>query len=380
MKRMRLWKRASGVLKDRYRIWVAKVSPYGPCRNPDLETLIIKATSHDEQCMDYKNVQRVFQWLRTSPLYLKPLLCGLSMRIQRTRSWVVALKGLMLTHGVYSFDLPMVQSMGRLPFDLSHFSDGHLSPEKGWVFNAFVRSYFAYLDQRSVILREEANKLQNKKGKESEEIPLIEELKNLEELQKLIDMLLQIKPKSEMSMKIVLILEAMDCVMDEILEVYGKFSKEINRVLLRVCDIGGKEEACIGLDIIRKAQLQGDKLSLYFDFCREIGVLNKSECPNILRINEEEIEELKRIKNKDEEKAIVVRNDYEQLKNGLKTTVITDQWEVFVDDVIVDVQQHVPNVTTLCVIHTNNPFVDECYSSVPYDPVQNYELPDLISL
>jgi len=368
---MKLWKRASGVLKDKYRIWVAKLSPYEPCRNPELEAVIIKATSHDEQCMDYKNVQKVFQWLRTSPLYLRPVLCVLSMRMQRTRSWVVALKGLMLMHGVYSFDLLMVQRMGNLPFDLSHFSDGHLSPEKGWVFNAFVRSYFAYLDQRLAILRAEEQKLQNKKGNESEEIPLIEELKNLEELQKLIDMLLQIKPKSEMSTRVVLILEAMDCVMDEILEIYGKFSKEVNRVLLRVCDIGGKEEACIGLDIIRKAQLQGDKLTLYFDFCREIGVLNISECPKILRINEEEIEELMRIKNKGEEKAIV-RNDYEEFKNGLKTTVITDQWEVFHDDIIVDVQ-HVPNAT-------NNPFVDESYSIVPYDPVQNYELPDLISL
>ncbi|WJX16859.1 hypothetical protein P8452_06844 [Trifolium repens] len=377
---MRLWRSASGVLKDRYSIWVAKLSPYGPCKNPDLETVIIKATSHDEHCMDYKNVQKVFQWLRVSPLYLKPLLCVLSKRMQKTRSWVVALKGLMLIHGIFCFDLPMVQRMGRLPFDLSHFSDGHVSSENGWVLNGFVRSYFAYLDQRSANLRTETKKLQTKKGKESEEIPLTEELKSLEELQKLIDMLLQIKPKNELNMNIGLILEAMDCIMDEILEVYGKFSKEVNRVLLRVCDIGGKEEANIGLDIIRKTQLQGEKLIFYFEFCKEIGVLNNSECPKIVRINEEEIEELKRIMKGGDEKAIVIRDNSKKFENGLKTTVITDQWEVFLDDVIIEVEQkHAPNAI-LSILDANNPFVDESYSIVPYNPVQNYDLPDLICL
>ncbi|CAJ2674264.1 putative clathrin assembly protein At1g25240 [Trifolium pratense] len=376
---MRLWKSASGVLKDRYSILVAKLSPYGPCKNPDLETVIIKATSHDEDCMDYKNVQKVFQWLRISPLYLKPLLCVLSLRMQKTHSWVVALKGLMLIHGIFCFELPNVQRMGRLPFDLSHFSDGHVSSEKGWVLNAFVRSYFAYLDQRSANLRTETQKLQTKKGKEMEEIPLIEELKNLEELQRLIDMLLQIKPRNELNMNITLILEAMDCIMDEILEVYGKFRKEVNRVLVRVCDMGGKEEANIGLDIVRKTQLQGEKLISYFDFCKEIGVLNHSGCPKIVRFNDEEIEELKRILKGGDEKAIVVRDDSKKFENGLKT-VITDQWEVFLDDIIVEVEQKQAPNAILSILDANNPFLDESYSIIPYNPVQNYDFPDLISL
>ncbi|GAU36684.1 hypothetical protein TSUD_15970 [Trifolium subterraneum] len=213
-----------------------------------------------------------------------------------------------------------------------------------------------------------------------EETPLIEELKNLEELQKLIDMLLRIKPRNELNMNITLILEAMDCIMDEIVEVYCKFSKEINRVLSWVCDIGGKEEAYIGLDIVRKTQLQGEKIILYFDFCKEIGVLNNSGCPTIVRINEETIEELKRIIKGGDEKAIVVRDNSKKFENCLKTTIITDQWEVFLDDIIVeDEQKHAPNAI-LSILDANNPFVDEPYSIVPYNPVQNYDFPDLISL
>ncbi|XP_020204999.1 putative clathrin assembly protein At1g25240 [Cajanus cajan] len=393
---MRLWKKAAGALKDRYSILIAKLSPSGPCKNPGLETVIIKATSHDEQCMDYKSVQRVFKWLRTSPLYLKPLLCILSTRMEKTRSWVVALKGLMLIHGVFCFDLPAVQKMGRLPFDLTHFSDGHINPHKAWVFNAFVRSYFAYLDHKSSFVRFEATK---------EDKSVMEELQSLETMLGLIDLLLEIKPRIP-HMNIVLILEAMDCVMDEVLELYSKFSKRVHLVLWRIIDTGGKEEASIGLEVVKKVQMQGGKMTMYFDFCRDIGVLNISDCPEILRIDEKDIHELQTIRdggvserknlegnNGDDNgvatyennNAIVVRDRgatatiSEQKQSNLRT-VITDQWEVFDDDLIVDVTDSPSNGTSVPIITTNNPFVDSL-SIVPHIPIcSNYVLPDLIIL
>ncbi|KAL2347842.1 hypothetical protein Fmac_001842 [Flemingia macrophylla] len=396
---MRLWKKAAGALKDRYSILIAKLSPNGPCRNPDLETVIIKATSHDEQCMDYKNVQRVFKWLRTSPLYLKPLLYTLSMRMDKTRSWVVALKGLMLIHGVFCFDFPSVQKLGRLPFDLSYFSDGHISPHKASLFNAFVRSYFAYLNQKSAFLRFEATK--------EDKISVMGELQTLRKMLGLIDLLLQIKPRSP-HMNVVLLLEAMDCVMDEVLEVYSKFCKRVHLVVGRIIEIGGKEESSVLLEIVKKVEMQGDKITTYFDFCRDIGVLNVSDCPEILRIHEKDILELQKIRdggvferknlegnNKGDDTGIVIYENNnaivlrdcsataiisEQKQSNLKT-VITDQWEVFDDDLIVDAVNSASNGTsTVPFIATNNPFVDS-WSIVPYIPVcSNYVLPDLIIL
>ncbi|ESW25165.1 hypothetical protein PHAVU_003G012900 [Phaseolus vulgaris] len=385
---MTLWIKATGALKDRYSIWVAKLLPSGPCRNPDLEMVIIKATSHDEQCMDYKNVQRVFKWLRTSPLYLQPLLYTLSIRMEKTRSWVVALKGLMLIHGVFCFDLPAVQKMGRLPFDLSLFSDAYINPNRAWVYNAFVRAYFLYLDQKSAFVRVEATRESKSGGKEKEE-SVMEELQSLEKLLGLIDLLLQIKPRSP-NMNVVLVLEAMDCVMDEVLEMYGKFSSRVHRAVSRVLDMGGIEEAKCGLDVVRKAELQGAKMTTYFNFCKDIGVLNVSDCPEIVRVDEKDIDELKRIRegrtmesdendddDDDDEKngdcrAIVTVPERNQV--GLKT-VITNQWEVFDDDLIVMDGASVPLATA-----NNNPFLDYSLSLVPYVPVSNSVLPDLIIL
>ncbi|KAE9610565.1 hypothetical protein Lal_00029695 [Lupinus albus] len=400
---MRLWKKASGILKDKNSIWVARFSWNGPCRNPDLDTVIIKATSHDEHKIDCKNVQRVFQWIRASPLYLRPLVVALSIRMQKTRSWVVALKGLMLMHGVFSVDIPVMQKMGRLPFDLSNFSDGHMNPSKAWAFNAFVRAYFLYLDQKSAFLSSEAKRMndrikqRNYKDVEVEET-LMEELEKLQKLQGLIDMLMQIKPRN-MNMNVGLILEAMDCVIVEVFDTYSKFCNMIARVLLRIYDIGGKVEAGIALKVLQKATIQGDELTLYIEFCRDIGVLNASQCPRIQKISEEDIQDLEKIisgasemkklegnvANDDDNKAIVVRQCEKEFENGL-TTVITHQWEVFNDDIIIDDVKgnyNFFNGNGPDIVTTTNPFDESSsYSIVPYNPplVQNQVvLPDLIS-
>jgi hypothetical protein len=394
---MRVWKKATGVIKDKNSIWAAKFSRKGPWRNPDLETVIIKATSHDESRIDCKNVQRVFKWLRTSPLYLKPLVWALSIRMQKTKSWVVALKGLMLIHGVFCTGLPVVQKMGRLPFDLSNFNDAYLNPSKGYVVDAFVRSYFAYLDKRSVFVSSEVKNLRKNNNKEVEvEETLMEELEKLQKLQEMIDMLLQIKPRN-VNMNVGLILEAMDCIIVEIFDVYSKFCNKIARVLLRIYDVGEKMEACIMLKILQKAVVQGDELACYIEFCRDIGVLNASQCPKIERISDEDIQDLEKIikgvhydkkslggENENQDKAIVVRDCLQRKElsqNGL-TTVITHQWEVFFDDIMVnDIKGNsVINGDKGSIVITNNPF-EESYSIVPYCHVNiNQSLPDLISL
>ncbi|KAK7399881.1 hypothetical protein VNO78_11075 [Psophocarpus tetragonolobus] len=393
---MRVWTKASGAIKDKNSIWVAKLSRKGPFHNPDLETVIIKATSHDEGGIDTKNVQRVFHWIRTSPLYLKPLIWALSMRMQKTRSWVVALKGLMLIHGVFCCDIPVVNQMGRLPFDLSNFSDGHLSAAKAWSFNAFVRAYFAYLDQRSAFVSSAVTKQKNNK-KEVEET-LMEELEKLQKLQGMIDMLLQIRPRNE-DTNVGLVLEAMDCVIVEIFGVYSKFCNKIAKVLLRIFEVGGRVEACIGLKVLQKASIQVEEMSLFFEFCKYIGVLNASQCPKIDTISEEDIRELERIIHgasfkkasvveNDEEKAIVLRDcsptatvsHQKESENGL-TTVITHQWELFDDDVIVGAKGIHNNASNgaKAIGTTANPFEESC-SLVPYVPVHHQSLPDLISL
>ncbi|GLT27698.1 hypothetical protein SLA2020_026760 [Shorea laevis] len=359
-----LWKRAAASIKDRNSLLLASLSGRTSHRNPDLEAAVIKATSHNEHHIDYRNAQRVFSWIRTSSVSLRSLMWVLSKRLEKTRSWVVAVKGLMLMHGIFCCkDVPSVQMIGRLPFDLSRFTDGHCRPSKTWGFNAFIRTYFAFLDQRSSFF------YSSQERKEREQpISILQELVKLQKLQSLLDILLEIKPRAH-NMKVSLILEAMDCVVIEIYDIYSRICGGIARVLWRIHS-AAKLEAVMALHVLQKATKQVDELRMYFEFCKDLGVLNANDCPPITPIPEEDIRELERLihgvpilkRNNDKEntrdamdKEIVARENrgrFDQadpLNKNSKSiptaniagkkeqelalkTIVTDDWVIFEED------------------------------------------------
>ncbi|KAK3029239.1 hypothetical protein RJ639_038846 [Escallonia herrerae] len=387
---MKLWKRASGVLKDQNSIWIASLSRRTTLRNPDIEAAVIKATSHNESYVDYRNAQRVFAWVRMSPNYLKPLVWVITIRMEKTRSWVVALKGLMLMHGIFCCKVPVVQKIGRLPFDFSNFKDGHSNPSKTWGYNAFIRAYYAFLDKKSTFVYLYA---QECKGRwKEEEAPLMQDLVWLQKLQGLLDMLLQLKPQTGLMIGI-LVLEAMDCIVIEIFDVYSQICNRVAIVLMQIYSVG-KVEAAMALRVLQKTTIQGEELAFYFQFCRDIGVINASECPKVEQIPDEAIRELEDIINGvyeesnthdstfQENKAIVVRESNHTTDQERKDstanlqTIITNRWEVFEDD-----QRKVKGVNYSAMIKAKEeePFV-ALVTTLPHKVQgKNEDLPDLIS-
>lgn len=333
---MKLWKRASGALKDRKTLFSIGLSRKTSFRNPDLDSAIIHATSHDDSSVDYHNAHRVYKWIRSSPSNLKPLVHTLSSRVNRTRSWIVALKTLMLVHGVLCCKVPSLQEIRRLPFDLSDFSDGHSRPSKTWGFNAFVRAYFSFLDQYSFFLSDQIRRRHKKPQADS----VNQELERIQKLQSLLHMLLQIRPMAD-NMKKTLILEAMDCVVIEIFDVYGRICSAIAKLLIKIHPAAGKSEAVMALKVVKKATSQGEDLTLYFEFCKEFGVSNAHEIPKFVRIPEEDIQAIENVINgvreKEETKEEEVYEVEEEkgiilVQRPELQTIITDKWEVFEDD------------------------------------------------
>ncbi|KAG8382648.1 hypothetical protein BUALT_Bualt05G0099200 [Buddleja alternifolia] len=368
---MRLWKRASAVFKDQNSIWLANFSRRTALRHPDIEKSVIRATSHHHFSFDHRDVDRVCEWLRISPsTNLKPILWSISNRIEKSRSWIVALKGLYLMHNVANSRIPCVKKIGRLPFDLSNFNDGHTPQAKTWPFSAFIRAYYTFLDQKSTLI------FQHSEEKGSDGFSIMQELVLLQKLQALIDLLMQMKPQLRAASD-PLILDVMDGIIIEIYDIYSRICRGIAIVLMNIYS-GGKAEATMALNVVQKATQQGEELSYYFEFCQEIGVVNASEFPVVDRIPEEGIHELEQIINgfdewkQNEEKAIVVvKSEPEKINNhheGNKEsymkelrTIITDKWEKFDED-----------------FAPKNPFI------VTSGPLKTYnskhqELPDLIS-
>ncbi|ESQ34190.1 hypothetical protein EUTSA_v10009826mg [Eutrema salsugineum] len=346
---MKLWKRASGALKDRKSLFSISFSRKTSFRNPDLDSAIIHATSHDDSTVDYHNAHRVYKWIRSSPANLKPLVYALSSRVNRTRSWIVALKALMLVHGVLCCKVTSLQEIRRLPFDLSDFSDGHSRPSKTWGFNAFIRAYFSFLDQYSFFLSDQIRRRHKKPQVDS----VNQELERIQKLQSLLHMLLQIRPMAD-NMKKTLILEAMDCVVIEIFDVYGRICSAIANLLIKIHPAAGKAEAVMALKIVKKATSQGEDLALYFEFCKEFGVSNAHEIPKFVGIPEEDIEAIEKVisgveekeETKEEEKEVEEEKGIILVERPEFQTIITDKWEVFEDDYcftcneIIETDQH----------------------------------------
>lgn len=188
--------------------------------------------------------------------------------------------------------------------------------------------------------------------------------------------------------KVGLIFEAMICIVTEVFEVYSRICRGIARVLLRVYNSPGKkvEEARLALGILHKATAQGDELSLFFELCSAMGVLNPTSCPTIERIPEEDVKDLERLINgvskreisdHDDSKAIVVIGEEHNLggieshesnnRKALKT-IVTDKWESF--------DEESPRlITNNCV---ENEVLIEVSSNMPPQLACKF-LPDLIS-
>ncbi|CAH8353825.1 unnamed protein product [Eruca vesicaria subsp. sativa] len=264
---MNIWKRASVALKDGTSLIAA---------DDLLKTAVVKATNHDEFSIDPENALFIYRHVRTTPASLKPLISAISSRVTRTRSWVVALKGLMLMHGFFLSKTTAAESIGRLPFDLSAFGrEGKGRNSRG--FNLFVRAYFAFLDRRSILFHD------GNRHRYDEESSVMIRLVIIRKMQVIIDSLVRIKPVGE-SVRIPVVNEAMENVINEILEVYGWICRRIAEVLPNVNSKSGKRQADMALKIVAKSMTQGEELVKYFVFCRDLGVANAQEIPDFVRI------------------------------------------------------------------------------------------------
>lgn len=287
----------AAAVKDKRSIYMAmvamSVSPSSRrgLRSPDMEAAVIRATSHSERSVDYKNAGRVFAWARASPAFMLPLMRSIARRAERTRSWPVALKALLLAHGLLLIHSTS-SSNGRLIFDLSDFRD---RANDSWGFTAFVRAYFQFLDNRGILLSSAA------KDSENGDCNMDQVIK----LQTLLDLLMQIRPYAD-GMNMGLILEAMDCAVIEIFDVYSGICTGIASFLVDVLGTGssssmaketGEERRRRGLkaiSVLRRASEQSVQLTNYFKVCKELGVLNATEFPPVDRIPDEDIMELER--------------------------------------------------------------------------------------
>lgn len=159
-------KKAIGVVKDQTSISLAKVAGNSA---PDLEVLVVKATTHEKEAADDKYAREILNLMSCSRNYVNACVVAVSRRLSKTSNWIVALKALVLVHKllneggpVFRQEMLFSSKRGSRVLNMSSFRDDAHSTS--WDQSSFVRAYASYLDQKLEIVMAYGRKVEKKRN------------------------------------------------------------------------------------------------------------------------------------------------------------------------------------------------------------------------
>ncbi|KAK6945134.1 AP180 N-terminal homology (ANTH) domain [Dillenia turbinata] len=317
-------RKAIGAVKDQTSISLAKVA--GNIA-PELEVLIVKVTSHDNEPADEKLVREIFNLTSYSRSYVLVCIANVLKRLGKTHDWIVALKALMLVHrlicdGSNGFirELVYMNRNGTRVLNFSGFRDEAHS--KSWDFSAFVRTYSLFLDEKLEFfvydgkLFDRNNDNDNsdcefdheldygmsRKSmsyddvKESIRTTPLKEMKaervleRISLLQRLLDKILACRPTGT-AKNDRLVIVAVYPIVKESFRVYSDVCEVLEVLMDRFLDMDYVN--CVkAFDAYEGAAKQFEELVGFYGWCEDMGIARSSEYPSVQRINVKLLETL----------------------------------------------------------------------------------------
>lgn len=285
-------RKAIGAVKDQTSISIAKVAG---AVAPDLEVLIVKATSHDDDRTDEKYIREILYLTSHSKGYVNAFVLAISKRLSKTHDWIVALKALMLVHNLLINGDPMLRheimyasSRGTRILNMSDFRDeSHLY---SWDHSDFVKSYALYLDQKlEFMLYDRKNNREGSlgRGDVKDAIPVWEMkpervLERLHLLLRVLDRFLVCKPtRGAKNSRMVLV--ALHLIVKDSFRLYVHIC-EVLGVLLDGFQEMDYANCVKGFDAYAGAAKKIDELVSFYSWCKDVGIAHSSDYPKVKKI------------------------------------------------------------------------------------------------
>ncbi|XP_065849462.1 probable clathrin assembly protein At4g32285 [Euphorbia lathyris] len=370
-------RKAIGAVKDQTSIGIAKVA--GNIA-PELEVLVVKATSHDDDPADEKYLREIINLTSYSRGYVTASVATVSRRLSKTRDWIVAVKALMLVHrllldGHPSFQEEIVYATrrGMRVLNMAGFRDEAHS--HSWDHSAFVRSYAIFLDEKVEVALNESTLKGNERnlnldesddgyksreqrddfdygrpgrsrsygdfnqdsyGKEQKkEATPIRQMKpervlgKLDLVLRLLDRILACRPTG-MAKTSRLVMVALYIMVKESFVLYVDMCDALGVLLDQFTEMEYAD--CVkGFDMYVSSAKMIDQLIGLYSWCKDVGIARSSEFPAVQRITDELLGTLegflKEMTNKPssnipeksmEEKVVAIRQEPELDRNDVK--------------------------------------------------------------
>uniref|UniRef100_A0A7N0T8H7 ENTH domain-containing protein n=1 Tax=Kalanchoe fedtschenkoi TaxID=63787 RepID=A0A7N0T8H7_KALFE len=287
---MGILERTCGAIKDSTSVGIAKInSSY-----KNLDIAIIKSTSHLETPPKERYVRKIFSSTSASRPRADVAYCihALAKRLAKTRSWIVALKVLVVIHrtlreGDPSFREELLKYSLKLHFlHISNFKDN--SSPLAWDYSAWVRAYALFLEERLHCyrtLRYDVDSEPLTKGpapgapKTSRTRYLGPEalLVQLPALQQLLFRLVGCKPEG-VARESYLIQYALLLVLKESFKIFCAINDGFINLVDKYFDMP-RHDAAKALSMYRRGSQQADELENFYDFCKGLELARLYQFP-----------------------------------------------------------------------------------------------------
>ncbi|GAB4828241.1 hypothetical protein Ancab_035153 [Ancistrocladus abbreviatus] len=265
-------RKALGSIKDTTTISLAKVnSDY-----KELDITVVKATNHVERPAKEKHMRAIFSAISATRPRADVAYCinALARRLSRTHNWAVALKTLIVIHRALrevdpTFHEELI-NYGRSRshvLNLAHFKDD--SSANAWDYSAWVRAYALFLEERLECFRVLKYDVETERPR-TKDLETVELLEQLPALQELLYRVVGCQPEGAAVHNYVIQI-ALSMVASESMKIYNAISDGTVNLVDKFFEMQC-HDAVRALDIYRRAGRQAERLSEFYEVCKNLDV------------------------------------------------------------------------------------------------------------
>ncbi|XP_074274016.1 putative clathrin assembly protein At5g35200 isoform X2 [Silene latifolia] len=261
-----------GSIKDTTTISLAKVnSGY-----KDLDIAVVKATNHVERPAKDRHIRAIFAAVSATRPRADVAYCinALAKRLAKTHNWAVALKTLIVIHrALREVDPTFYQELINYErtrthmLNMSHFRDD--SSATAWDYSAWVRAYALFLEERLECFRVLQYDVETEPPR-IKDLDTIDLLVQLPALQQLLYRVLGCQPEGAAVHNHVIHL-ALSMVASESMKIYNAISDGTANLVDKFFEMQ-RHDAVKALDIYRRAGQQAERLSEFYEICKNLDV------------------------------------------------------------------------------------------------------------